>query len=156
MTNDQQITSRVMIDAEAFCQADPISRPTLDLEGRVRAQLKPAPEDLLENFQAHQQEEQLSITDEHALTAPASAPGFSFEEKLWAKFGVKSLRPITWASEKWDQLRLDENRKKDIWRLVNTQIGARNPETARKKGLGLVFLLYGQTGSGKSFTVGKL
>jgi hypothetical protein len=142
-----------MIDAEAFCQADPTSRPSLDLDGRVEVQLRLAREDLLEQFHTG---EQIGITERQALIAPATAPGFAFDEKIWARFHVNCLKPIGWESRKWDQLRLDSKRKTDIFRLVTAHNIGTNRDTAKIKGLGLVFLLFGPTGSGKSLTVGKL
>jgi hypothetical protein len=150
LANATKLEGKVMIDLEAFQEANPTLRPKIDVDTRVRKALQSAPEDLLERPHAA---EQSDLAEEEALLCPATAPGFAFQQKLWAKFSVRVLRPIHWKSSMWKELNMEGNRKQYIWDLTANHDWAVDV-SADRKDLGLKYLLYGRTGSGKSLTVG--
>jgi hypothetical protein len=150
-TDTVKIGGKVMIDLQAFDEANPGFRPKIDVDTRIRQALAPPSEDILDESQARMDS---TLTDEEALLCPATASGFAFQAKAWAKFTVRGLKPIVWQKGLWKGLSMDEDRKQYIWELTRGHDWALNVP-ADQKDLGLKYLLHGRSGSGKSLTVGK-
>jgi len=140
-----------MIDIEAFQEANPTLRPRIDVDSRVRVGIQIPREDLLEVASNHVQSD---LSDDQALLCPATAPGFAFQQKAWAKFSVRTLKSIRWETDMWQKLYLDNTRKQYIWHFTANHDWAVDVLEDRKD-LGFKYLLHGQSGSGKSLTVGK-
>jgi hypothetical protein len=149
--NALKIDGKVMIDLQAFQEVHPKHRPQLEMDTRVRKALETPPDDVLDKSHGLVDS---SLTDEQALVCPATAPGFAFQSKTWAKFTVRVLKPIGWQGGTWEELNMDEDRKQYIWKLTANHDWALDVRADRKD-LGLKFLLHGRSGSGKSLTVGK-
>jgi hypothetical protein len=149
--NALKVEGKVMIDLEAFSEANPVFRPRIAVDTRVRKPLAPPPDDVLHGSRACTDS---NLTDEQALVCPATASGFAFQSKVWAKFTVKALEPISWQVGMWKNVNMDEDRKQHIWTLTSNHDWAQNVRADRKD-LGLKYLLHGRSGSGKSLTVGK-
>ena len=142
-----------MIDIDGYESAQPNNVSSLLPHTRRAARLLPATGDVFSSelgTKAH------DIDDGCTLLAPSHVPGFALEDKMWARFHVKSLMAVSPPSRAdWDILRLPGGRKEELLNLSELQIveGAEAPPDA--KGVGLTVLLFGPTGSGKTYTVGK-
>lgn len=94
------------------------------------------------------------MTDEELLLCTSYVRGYSLKLKLWAKFEVEKLVPISWNDTAFPSLLLPAGYKSLILSFVEGQ--ATDKETLddviQGKGLGLVMLLVGKPGTGKTLT----
>lgn len=88
-----------------------------------------------------------------ALTWPTVA-GFSFACKAWGEIFVSALSKIKFDDNAFDQLVLDESKKRLIQALVANHKKQENTFTdiITGKGMGKIFLLHGPPGVGKTLT----
>lgn len=77
--------------------------------------------------------------------------GFSFSSKMWGRLTVAKLGDVSWRSEAFEQLVLDEDEKSMVRALVAHQSGSFS-DIIDGKGGGTIFLLHGSPGQGKTLT----
>ncbi|KAG9660618.1 P-loop containing nucleoside triphosphate hydrolase protein, partial [Aureobasidium melanogenum] len=93
--------------------------------------------------------------DEFLLTLPAKVPGFGFHNKTWVDLSLDNIRPVTWDEKAFQNLVMDEQKKKLIEALVAVQGGRSQHKVSdviEGKGNGLILLLHGPPGTGKTLT----
>lgn len=93
------------------------------------------------------------VDDKQKRLASPYAYGFSFLCKAWGEMLVSGMSSIAFRTDAFDQLVLDESRKKLIEALVrqNTRGGGFS-DLIDGKGGGCIFLLHGPPGVGKTLT----
>ncbi|KAH0044111.1 P-loop containing nucleoside triphosphate hydrolase protein, partial [Aureobasidium melanogenum] len=93
--------------------------------------------------------------EDFLLTLPAKVPGFGFHNKRWVDLSLGSIKEVSWDEEAFENLVMDEHKKKLLRALVVVQ-GNRSqnkvPDIIEGKGDGLILLLHGSPGTGKTLT----
>lgn len=93
----------------------------------------------------------IQISDELLWTTYPYLFGFSFASKMWGRLTVSKLEDISWRTQSFEQLVLDEEEKGMVRALVAHQAGSFS-DIIDGKGGGTIFLLHGSPGQGKTLT----
>lgn len=127
---------RVMIDPRAFRMFQPES----SLNVPVSTPLKQA--------------EIAELDEEQYMICTPVVIGFCFGTKQWGGFAFGCLRDVSWSSEPFNCLVLDDGHKELIHALVeqHTSRASTFDDFVRGKGKGLIGLLAGPPGCGKTLT----
>jgi hypothetical protein len=134
---------RVMIDPKSFSQID-----------SDQFRLESYQNGLEEDEDDNKKEANViafKIEDEDLWRTYPFVWGFSFAAKQWGRFAVSGLSEIKWREDAFDQLVLEEDKKKLIRALVENSGGSFS-DIIEGKGGGIIFLLHGPPGQGKTLT----
>lgn len=93
----------------------------------------------------------LKVTDEIRMTTIPYLYGFSFASKTWGELKIENISSINFRTDAYDKLVLEEETKKLIFSLVNTEY-SNDSDLISGKGGGCIFLLEGDPGVGKTLT----
>ncbi|KAH7157913.1 P-loop containing nucleoside triphosphate hydrolase protein [Dactylonectria estremocensis] len=92
------------------------------------------------------------LTDRQCLLAVPVVLGFALDSKIWCKFSVDCLAPISWNTKAINNLVIKEAEKKLILSFVAATNAAGFDDFVPGKGKGMVMLLAGPPGTGKTLT----
>lgn len=91
--------------------------------------------------------------DDFFLRLPSSIAAFNMREKKWHTVAVDSLRNVSWNTDAFNTLAVDQKTKTLLEALVTNKIEAdRGTDVVAGKGTGLIVLLHGGPGTGKTLT----
>ena len=91
--------------------------------------------------------------DDFFLRLPDSIEAFNMQEKKWHTVAVDSLKHVSWNSDAFDSLAVDQKTKTILEAVVTNKIDAdRGTDVVGGKGTGLIVLLHGGPGTGKTLT----
>lgn len=93
----------------------------------------------------------LEITEEVRICCSPYVYGFSFMSKMWGELIVDNISEIDYRSDAYEKLVLDQETKRLIFSLVDTDY-RENSDLIDGKGGGCIFLLEGNPGCGKTLT----
>ena len=92
-------------------------------------------------------------SDLFPLLLPAIINGFNMRNKKWEELDVDQICDVSWNTEAFDNLVIDDTTRKLIKALVMRQLEAdEGTDLIAGKGQGLIILLHGGPGTGKTFT----
>lgn len=92
-----------------------------------------------------------SYTDEIYMLCSPYIYGFSFAAKQWGEMLIENVSDITFRTDSYEKLVMDEDQKDMIFSLVDTNYVGKC-DLIDGKGGGCIFLLAGQPGTGKTLT----
>ena len=135
-----QVKSRVMIDAESFCEACPDHSYVYSYSTSKIAQNAPD-----------------SISDEQLMICNHEVQGYSLTDKRWCMFNVDNLEEIDFDAQAFDNLLLPQEQKDTMLALakVHTDEKFQFDDFIKGKGRGMIILLHGEPGVGKTLTAGE-
>lgn len=93
-----------------------------------------------------------TFSDEFAATCIPFLYGFSFNKKVWGEVNIGQLSPISFRSDAFDKLVLDQDVKDQVCALVDDSNATENSDLIDGKGGGCVILMEGPPGVGKTLT----
>jgi len=95
----------------------------------------------------------VTLDDNVYLSFSPYVYGFSFLSKVWGELKVDDISEISFRSDAYDKLVMEEEQKSMILSLVATQLQkTTRPDIIDGKGGGCIFLLAGEPGTGKTLT----
>jgi hypothetical protein len=135
-------TGRIMVDYKAMRMMDP-----------NYAKYFGGQQDRTNSYGFSGKSEAVSIDESVYLQFSPYVYGFSFLSKVWGEMTVDNITPISFRSDAYDKLVMEEDQKAMILSLVATQLEkATRPDIIDGKGGGCIFLLAGEPGTGKTLT----
>ena len=102
----------------------------------------------------------ISLSDEELMLLPDTIPGYSCAKRSLQRFKVNKLTSPKFRDAAWEDLRVPDETKDCIMRLVRNHrpplnnSDTKNERQTLQKGFGLIFLLHGPPGTGKTLTAG--
>jgi len=141
-TEKFKANGRVMVDPTNFSRFNADYRAQFFVHATAPAN---------DGYQQANVNEMKEIPDKQVFTCVPTISGFSLTVKRWGQMHVKYLADIKFDSKAFDQLVMDENRKKLVKSLVENSSQSFT-DIITGKGGGCVFLLYGPPGTGKTVT----
>ncbi|KAG9697758.1 P-loop containing nucleoside triphosphate hydrolase protein, partial [Aureobasidium melanogenum] len=93
--------------------------------------------------------------DDFLFTLPARVPGFGFHNKRWVDLSLRKVKEVSWDTNAFQNLVMDEQKKNLLEALVVVQGDRSQTKVAdviEGKGNGLILLLHGPPGTGKTLT----
>ncbi len=139
-------TGRVMVDSVNLCKINPQQARNLLINNNschLDEQISNAVKDLLVN--------NVPTGDGLALL-PDHVVGFSMRARRWGTIKLEGLKPITWRTDSFDKLVLEDEAKSVIKALVEHSNNVNFTDLIDGKGGGTIFLCHGKPGLGKTLT----
>jgi hypothetical protein len=142
---DREYTSsgRVMIDPRGFRLTDVTNYRVC--ASRAGVALQDEEDAVAEDLGTY------TIADADLWRCSDQVLGFSFNSKKWGLMRVATIRPIEFRDAAFDQLVMDDRKKKMVRALVEHHKGSFT-DIVSGKGGGCIFLLHGPPGQGKTLT----
>ncbi|EUC27844.1 hypothetical protein COCCADRAFT_110654 [Bipolaris zeicola 26-R-13] len=87
------------------------------------------------------------------LVFPRSVVSYDLRRKRWIDLQVDHIRDVTWNTQAFESLAIDDDAKELLEAVVTNQIvSSKGTDIIADKGNGLIILLHGGPGTGKTFT----
>ncbi|KAK3898553.1 P-loop containing nucleoside triphosphate hydrolase protein [Staphylotrichum tortipilum] len=87
------------------------------------------------------------------LVFPRTIIAYDLRRKTWTDLEVDQIRDVSWNTQAFDSLAIEDDHKELIQALVTHQIeSSKGTDIIADKGNGLIILLHGGPGTGKTFT----
>ncbi|KAK3694192.1 ATPase [Podospora appendiculata] len=144
-----QVTGRIIVDIDSFNRFSPYPERWLsDWNAKDLDRLSKHKEKygLGENGT-------LRLSPYHHMLARSRTRGYSLKLKKWLDFFIEQVDEITWNTNAFDKLVLDEDQKELILAFSESQLeGSTFDDVISGKGKGIICLLSGPPGVGKTLT----
>ncbi|KAI9891861.1 MAG: hypothetical protein M1814_002246 [Vezdaea aestivalis] len=155
------VEGRIMIDAEAFHEANPnyekikIDESTGFDFAKYSIPFGQSIVPSSKNLDRVKQRKQtpLSLVDDDLMCCSPTVFGFSLGDKIWAEFAVSRLEDIAWNLDPFQYLVLPQEHKSIVKALATSHKSKEDfDDLVKGKGKGLIVLLHGPPGVGKTLT----